>query len=83
MKTIKTTFANQDQQNLISKRDQLVVKKMKLDKFFSWYLDKFGSKMKPEKTDTKIWKLYREKLNEYDTISRELKSANYFINKNV
>jgi len=57
--------------------------KMKLDKFFSMYLDKVGNKMDPEKTDTNIWKLYREKSNEYSELNHAINSANYYINKHA
>jgi hypothetical protein len=57
--------------------------KMKLDKFFSMYLDKVGNKMDPENTDTNIWKLYREKSNEYSQLNYAIKSANYYLNKHT
>ena len=55
--------------------------KMKLDKFFSMYLDKFGDKMDPEKTDTNIWKLYKTKSKEYSELNHAINTANYYLNK--
>lgn len=68
---------------LKNKRQTLAVEKMKLDKFFSMYLDKFGSKMDPDKTDTKVWALYKAKLKDYDKLSTEIKHLDYWIAKNV
>lgn len=68
---------------LIAEKQTLQVEKMKLDKFFSMYLDKFGNKMDPEKPNTKIWELYKAKLKEYDTVSTKIKHLDYWISKNV
>jgi hypothetical protein len=54
---------------------------MKLDKFFSMFLEKFERKMDPEKPNTPIWKLYKEKLKEYDSIQQEIRNTNYWISK--
>lgn len=62
-----------------SDRQNLVIKKMKLDRFFSLYLDKFGGKMDSDKTNTPIWKLYKQKMNEYATIERDIKVLDYRI----
>ena len=80
-KTFVTSFGVQNKKDLYAKRDSLIVQKMKLDKFFTLFLDKFSNKMDPEQVDTQIWKLYKTKLKEYDDIQRELTSTIYFINK--
>jgi len=61
----------------------LMKEKMKLDKFFSMFLEKCGGKMDSEKTDTPIWKLYRSKSKEYADINQALKAAEYFLKKNT
>lgn len=66
---------------LINEQQTLHIEKMKLDRFFSMYLDKFGSKMDPEKPNTKIWALYKTKLKEYDEVSRKIKHLDYWISK--
>lgn len=66
---------------LIQKQSNLISEKMKLDKFFSMYLDKVGSKMDPDRTNTPIWKLYKQKLNEYESVTREIKVLDYYIAK--
>jgi hypothetical protein len=67
--------------NLTEKYNSLQIEKMKLDKFFSMFLEKFERKMDADKTDTPIWKLYKTKLKEYDNISRDLKATEYWIKK--
>jgi hypothetical protein len=67
--------------NLTEKYNSLQIEKMKLDKFFSLFLEKFERKMDADKTDTPIWKLYKTKLKEYDNISRDLKATSYWIKK--
>jgi hypothetical protein len=64
-----------------AKLQKLIVERMHLDKFFSMFLEKFERKMDPDKTDTPIWKLYKTKLKEYDNISREIKSTEYWLKK--
>lgn len=66
---------------LYNKRRDLTIQKMKLDKFFSMFLEKFERKMDPEKPNTPIWKLYKEKLKEYDSIQQEIRNTNYWISK--
>jgi hypothetical protein len=66
---------------LTEKYNSLQIEKMKLDKFFSMFLEKFERKMDADKTDTPVWKLYKAKLKEYDKISQELKNTNYWISK--
>ena len=67
--------------NYREKHQQLVVQKMKLDKFFSMFLEKFERKMDPDNTDTPIWKLYKTKMKEYGKISQEIKNEEYWIKK--
>ena len=66
---------------LIEKRNSLQIQKMKLDKFFSMFLEKFERKMDPDKTDTPVWKLYKQKLKEYDKLNQELRHTDYWIKK--
>jgi hypothetical protein len=61
--------------------EELLGVKMRLDKFFSMYLDKYGHKMDADKVDTPIWKLYKSKLKEYDGVSSEIKELEYWLSK--
>lgn len=63
------------------KYNELLLQKMKLDKFFSMFLEKFERKMDPDNTDTPVWKLYKSKLKEYGKINQDLKNEQYWINK--
>ena len=67
--------------DLMALKHDLVVKKMKLDKFFSMYLEKFERKMDPDNTDTQIWKLYKAKLKEYGDIAQQLRNTDYYIKR--
>ena len=69
--------------NWNEQRQALIVERMKLDKFFSMFLEKFERKMDPDKTDTPIWKLYKTKLKEYDKINHGIRTAEYWITKSV
>ena len=66
---------------LTEKYNSLQIEKMKLDKFFSMFLEKFERKMDSDVTDTPVWKLYKVKLKEYDKVSQELKNTKYWITK--
>lgn len=69
--------------NWFDKRHELVIQRMKMDRFFTLFLDKFERKMDPDKPNTPIWKLYKEKLKEYDKLQRDIKAAEYWIAKGV
>jgi hypothetical protein len=69
--------------NLTEKYNSLQIQKMKLDKFFSMFLEKFERKMDADKTDTPVWKLYKAKLKEYDAVSHELKATQYWMKKEL
>jgi hypothetical protein len=66
---------------MTEKLHDLTVQKMKLDKFFSMFLEKFERQMDPDRTDTPVWKLYKNKLKEYEKVDHEIKSTRYWINK--
>ena len=66
---------------LNDKYSDLQVQKMKLDKFFSMFLEKFERQMDPDRTDTPVWKLYKNKLKEYEKVDNELRTTQYWIGK--
>jgi len=70
-------------QQLIEQQSLLMADKMKLDKFFSMYLDKVGSKMDPDVPNTPVWKLYKEKLNEYESVTRRIRVLDFYIKGNA
>jgi len=65
----------------ITKYQELLGIKMRLDKFFSMFLDQYGDQMDSDNTDTPVWKLYKTKLKEYDTVSRSIKEQEYWLKK--
>ena len=67
--------------NWNEQRQTLIVERMKLDKFFSMFLEKFERQMDPDRTDTPVWKLYKNKLKEYEKVSHELRTTQYWIIK--
>jgi len=72
---------NMTMEDLELQRNNLVVKKMQLDRFFSLFLEKFERKMDPAKPDTPVWKLYKEKYKEYADIDLRIRTTDYYINK--
>lgn len=68
-------------QGIADAKAQLLVERMKLDKFFSMFLDKFERKMDPENTNTPIWKLYKQKMKEYGELERTIKSSTYYLTR--
>lgn len=73
--------SDMDYDAIVVERSNLLIERMKMDKFFSMFLDKFEKKMSPEATDTPIWKLYKTKLKEYESIQRAIKLSDYYLKK--
>jgi hypothetical protein len=67
--------------DLVEIKNELTLKRMKMDKFFTMFLDKFERKMHPEKLNTPVWNLYRKQLKEYEGIQRALTMTNYYLEK--
>ena len=65
------------------KRNQLLIEKMRLDKFFTKYLDKFEKQMDPDKPNTPVWKLFKQKSTEYNKLCQEIRNCEYWIKKYV
>lgn len=66
---------------MTEKYNILIVERMKMDRFFTMFLDKFERKMDPEKPNTPIWKLYRNKVKEYYALTQEIRNTEYWIRK--
>lgn len=66
-----------------TKHQSLLIDKMKLDRFFTMYLDKFEKQMDPQKPNTPIWKLFKQKSAEYNKLCQEIRNTEYWIKKNV
>jgi hypothetical protein len=79
--TYQKIVSTDNVEEILNIQRDLYTQKMKMDKFFSMYLDKFEGKMDPDEPDTQIWKLYKLKLKEYDAINQSIKAATYYANK--
>lgn len=62
-------------------KNQLIVEKMKMDKFFSVFLDQ--SEMDDQDTNSPEWVTYREMLKSYERINQLLKSTDYYISHRI
>lgn len=62
-------------------QSELTIQRMKLDKFFSMFLDKFEKKMNPDVTNTPVWNLYKTKMKEYESIQRYITLTNYYLKR--
>lgn len=78
---IVSLAADRNYQAISQIQKELTLSRMKLDKFFSMFLVKFERKMNPDVTDTPIWKLYKTKMKEYETIQQHITVANYYLKK--
>ena len=70
-------------QELEDLRDKKIIEKMKLDKFFSMFLDAYGAALDSENIDNThpLWKLYREKLKEYDQVETTINRTKFHIDQ--
>lgn len=73
--------ASADRVMLFKMKHDLVIEKMKLDRFFSVFLEQY--EMDEENLDTPEWHTYREMTKEYDRIDRLLKTADFYIKQNA
>ena len=67
--------------NWFEEKNRLIVEKMKMDRFFTLFLDKFERKMDPDNTDTPVWKLYKQKSKEYSELNGVITTADVYIKK--
>jgi hypothetical protein len=76
-----TDIYRADPTKLQSILDKLIVDKMKIDKFFSIFLD--NTELEETNTDTDDWTTYKEMLKEYERIDHLLTTSRYHIKYNV
>lgn len=60
-------------------RHDLLVEKMKLDKFFSIFLDE--NELDPDNKDTVEWQLYNDMTNQYRTTDRLIRITDFYLSK--
>ena len=57
--------------------NEVIIQKMKMDKFFSMFLEKFENDMDPNVLGTPIWNLYNTKMAQYKEL-RQLETATQY-----
>lgn len=61
-----------------------VAEKMKLDKYFSVFLEENENEMsKDDEYTSEVWETYKKQLKEYNDIDVSLRRVQYYLNKNV
>lgn len=79
--TIISMASNGNNTGIQTIYSHLLQERMKMDKFFTMYLDKFERKMDAADSDTAIWELYKKKLKEYSELEQTIKIAEYYMKK--
>jgi hypothetical protein len=64
---------------LVEIRNELIIDKMKLNKFFSVFLDE--NPLDESVTDTNEWFQYKTKLKEYQDLTTKINWANFYLNR--
>jgi hypothetical protein len=59
--------------------NEVIIQKMKMDKFFSMFLEKFENDMDPNVLDTPIWNLYNTKLTQYRELRQLELATQYYL----
>ena len=66
-----------DKSKLQELLNEVILQKMKMDKFFSMFLEKFENDMDPNVLGTPIWNLYNTKMAQYKEL-RSLETATQY-----
>lgn len=74
-------IAASEQPKLFEIKSQLIIDKMKLDRFFSVFLNE--NEMDDENLDTPVWTTYREMLKDYDHLDRLIKTTDFYIKQHA
>lgn len=79
---VSTLVIKRDINGLVNLFNDLCIRKMKLDKFFTNFLSSQGTyDMMVETTDTPLWDEYKEKRKEYTTLDEDIKYVDFKIKK--
>lgn len=74
---ISQAVQSQDDNQLTNIYGQLVVEKMKLDRFFTTFLDE--NEMNDDDLDTPEWVTYKMMLQQYDRVQTLLTTTRYYL----
>lgn len=70
--------------DMSSLHQTFVVEKMRMDKFFSDFLEETEQEMSSDDTFTSpAWQLYRTKLKEYAALEQFIKQSKYYLDHHV
>lgn len=79
---ISRTYAYGTREDLYNLSVDFLNKRKKLGAFIDKFLETFDDVMSLAPHDHPTWKLFRVKHAEYGEMERNIKSVNYFLNKN-
>lgn len=71
------------QGDLVGAYNFFVLQKMKLDKYFTQFLDDNEKEMSDDNYDSPAWKKYRVMLKDYETVEKFITTSKYYITKHV
>lgn len=62
---------------------EVIIQKMKMDKFFSMFLEKFENDMDPNVLGTPIWNLYNTKMAQYKELRSLETATKYYLARSL
>lgn len=77
MKITRRVIADAAPTELHQIKYDLQVKRMKLDKFFTMFLD--NTELETEDTTTTDWKVYNEMTKEYQNVNELIRATDYYL----
>ena len=77
MKVTRHVIAAADREQLLEIKHDLQIKIMKLNKFFTMFLD--NTELCEEETNTTDWKVYNEMTKEYQNVNDLIRSTDYYL----
>jgi len=72
-------LGRKSKQELIEIKNNFVLEKMRMDKFFSDFLAE--NELDENEVDTKEWKIYKTKLADYQRLNILINWAEYYLNR--
>jgi len=72
-------LGRKSKQELIEIKNNFVLEKMRMDKFFSIFLAE--NELDENEVDTKEWKIYKTKLADYQRLNILINWAEYYLNR--
>lgn len=79
MKDIMIHLPKASKAQLLEHRNNLIIDKMKMDKFFTKFLDEHD--LTEENTCTPEWNTYKVMVKNYEQLNSSIKTTDYYIKK--